>query len=75
MTVSELILALEDIRRTEPDGGSLEVDTYSPSWDRIPLGVPEIAYRKILNRRQSKPAFWSNIIDKEEVKGEKVVRL
>lgn len=72
MRITELIINLEHILK---EHGDLEVETYSLLLDRKSINKPEIAYRKILSKRQSKPDFWCKYSDTEEVKGEKITKI
>ena len=55
-------------------GGEIEVDQYEGSWDRINANPPEIAYRRVLSKRESKEGFWYHG-DEESKRGEMVVKL
>lgn len=71
MKLSTYILLLQSIQN---EHGDLDVDSLSVSFDRKEAKIPEIAYRKILKGRESKPSFWSSY-SKEDCKGEKVVKV
>ncbi len=72
MTIKELIADLENILK---EHGDLEVETYGGMYDRLPINKPEIAYTKILSKKQSKPIFWYKWSDPETTKGKKVVKI
>lgn len=69
--ISELI---EKLQNLEAEHGDLQVDTWNVDRDRVSQRNPQIAYRKILTGRQSKPSFWS-VFDGKDACGEKVIRL
>lgn len=71
MTVQDMIDALVALGE---EARSLEVETYSATFDRKPASYPKIAFRKILTGRQVKPAFWLTF-DSPESKGEMVVMI
>jgi hypothetical protein len=71
MTISQLITALQAIQQ---EHGDLEVDTTGFDCRRTSQQAPEIAYRKVLQGRESRPAFFHKL-DGESRRGDKVVRL
>lgn len=71
MNIRELIEKLEAL---EAEHGNLPCETWNVATDRVPQRSPEVAYRKILVGRQTKPGFWSNF-NAISQRGEKVVRL
>jgi hypothetical protein len=77
MKLSEYIQALQKIYQEhvgDDPAKDLDVETIVPSFDRVSAAMPRVRYRKILSKRQSKPAFWSKY-DSEESRGEKVVEV
>lgn len=72
MKISEYIKKLEEIKTKI---GDVEVEKENCVFDRITAYSPEISYRKILNRRESKPRFWCSYAYKEEEKGEIVCKV
>lgn len=71
MNISDLI---ERLQCLYAEHGDLPVETWNVSMDRIPQRDPEVAYRKILTGRSTKPRFW-HTFDGLDARGEKVVRL
>jgi hypothetical protein len=71
MKISEYIGILQAIAA---EHGDLEVDTLGGFGERRPAAPPRLAYRLILNGRQSKPRFWSSYADHEDYKGQPVCR-
>ena len=72
MKLGEYINLLQGIEAEH--GGELEVDTYGPSFSRMRAKAPKVGYRKILGKRESKSAFWSEGDDPES-QGEKVIMI
>ena len=72
MTLRQYIYELQALAAVE--GDTLEVD--STSWDgrRVAAGRPEVKYRKVLTKRESKASFWYSS-QGEATRGEKVVRV
>ena len=71
MKISEYVQALEAI---EAEHGDLEVETEAP-WGRGGARHPEVAFRRILTGRKSRPSFWYPLDPSLSEKGEKVVRV
>ncbi len=69
MVISELI---EMLRLMQEDHGDLPVETYHDR--RMQLRPPELAYRRILHGRESRPEFWSSYHG-EDCRGEPVCRI
>lgn len=55
MTITEYIQRLEDIRA---EHGELEVETSDFYGRRCSAFQPDVAFRRILSKRESKPQFW-----------------
>ena len=71
MKISDYIAELQTIMA---EHGDLEVETLNYSGYRVSASEPDIAFRKILVGRQSKPDFWWRG-EGEDRKGEKVCRV
>lgn len=72
MKISEYIRALEAIQF---EHGDLEVDTYV-YFGRVSASLPEVAYRKILGKRESRNMFWSEYYSGDaDKKGAKVCKI
>ena len=71
MTISEYVRHLERIKR---EHGDLPVEDYDSYSGRGAAIKPEVAYRKVLRKRERKPRFWLDY-EAQELKGEKVVRI
>lgn len=71
MKISEYIAKLSEIQAQH---GDLEVDEEFITGRRSAQG-PVVAYRRIMNNRQRRPAFWSEYGDDPASKGQKVVRV
>lgn len=72
MKVSKYIQILEHLMK---EHGDLEVETTRVDFSRKEATKPMIAYRRILKGRESKSCFYSAILDNEDRKGEKVIRI
>lgn len=68
MTIREYINALEEIAKVE--GDAIEVDTWRAER-RMTAPRPEVDYRKILNKRESREDFWYDWGDNSRYGGEK----
>jgi hypothetical protein len=72
MKISEYIQLLQAM---QAEHGDLQVDCYG-NRGRTEAGPPEIAYRKVLSKRESRPDFWNDWYTGDQgKKGEKVCRL
>lgn len=71
MKISDYIQALESLKN---EHGDLEVEKLDVRFDRVAAKVPTMAYRMVLTKRESKPAFWSNSYSVER-QGEKVIKV
>lgn len=72
MKTTEYIKALEALVALH---GDLEVET-GQIWGRDTAPIPEIAFKRVLTGRESKPDFWSEYSSKAETnKGEEVIRV
>lgn len=73
MKITELINSLQQLL---DEHGDLEICTFSYNGGRANIHTPSIAYKKILNKRESMEKFWyDGGKGTLEQKGEKVVRL
>ena len=70
MRVSRYIQILEDLMK---EHGDLEVEQYF-FYRRREAITPQIAYQKILKKRESKPGFWQDWHG-ESCKGKKVIQV
>jgi hypothetical protein len=71
MNISELIAALTEIQR---EHGDLAAEDTRWDGERCDARQPQVAYRRILVGRQSKPRFYESY-EPQELRGEKVCRL
>ena len=57
--------------------GDLEVNLLGSLGNRIEAPTPKIAFKKVLSKRERKPAFWYDWkhTNLTEIQGEKVIRL
>lgn len=73
MKISEYILALEVIQAVHED---LEVECLGGNGTRKVAPPPNIAYRKILSKRESREEFWEDwFSDHVGKQGEKVCKV
>ena len=74
MKASEYINCLQALI---DEHGDLEVNVIGGSGNRIDAPEPTIAFKKVLSKRERKPAFWYDwkYTNLTEIQGEKVIRL